>query len=256
MCCRVFPGNNEYAETTTRLINSSAACFFYGNDEECHVLISPRKTFITIEFPMWDISHKCGTVLRDCFTATVSRQSKAMDQYTDVIMCAVVSQITSLTSVHSTVCSGSDQRKHHGSASLAFARGIYRWLVDSPHKGPVTRKKVPFDDVITTSDLCLFMLWIWHGEFVSLSFHTWSQYRYYFSHTCYDSTLYLDKNNFHYIWTMIEISLNRYIFHNLENLFPKQLPEKTLPKQAPCKAHHLLVTCGMTSRNSYMPCTV
>ena len=34
------------------------------------------------------------------------------------------------------------------SASLAFARGIHRWPVNSPHKGPVTRKMVPFDDVI------------------------------------------------------------------------------------------------------------
>ena len=30
---------------------------------------------------------------------------------------------------------------------LAFVRGIHRWPVNSPHKGPVTRKKFPFDDV-------------------------------------------------------------------------------------------------------------
>ena len=29
-----------------------------------------------------------------------------------------------------------------------FVRGIHRWSVNSPHKGPVTRKKLPFDDVI------------------------------------------------------------------------------------------------------------
>ena len=34
------------------------------------------------------------------------------------------------------------------SISLAFMRRIYRWLVDSPYKGPVTRKMFPFDDVI------------------------------------------------------------------------------------------------------------
>ena len=27
-------------------------------------------------------------------------------------------------------------------------RGIHRWPVNSPHKGPVTRKMIPFDDVI------------------------------------------------------------------------------------------------------------
>ena len=34
----------------------------------------------------------------------------------------------------------SDQRKHQSSALLAFVRGIHQWLVNSPHKGPVTRK--------------------------------------------------------------------------------------------------------------------
>ena len=40
------------------------------------------------------------------------------------------------------------QRKHQSSASLAFVRGINRWPVDSPHKGPVTRSMFPFDNVI------------------------------------------------------------------------------------------------------------
>ena len=42
---------------------------------------------------------------------------------------------------------GTRQRIHQSSASLAFVRGIHRWPVDSPQKGPVTRKKFPFDDV-------------------------------------------------------------------------------------------------------------
>ena len=33
-------------------------------------------------------------------------------------------------------------------ALLAFVRGIHRSPVNSPHKGPVTRKMFPFDDVI------------------------------------------------------------------------------------------------------------
>ena len=68
--------------------------------------------------------------------------------YNDVIMSTIASQITSLTIVYSTVYSGADQRKHQSSASLAFVRGIHRWPVNSPHKGPVTRKMFPFDDVI------------------------------------------------------------------------------------------------------------
>ena len=63
-------------------------------------------------------------------------------------MSMMASQITSLTIVYSTVYSGADQRKHQSSASLAFVREIHRWLVNSPHKGPVTQKLFPFDDVI------------------------------------------------------------------------------------------------------------
>ena len=76
--------------------------------------------------------------------------------YSDVIMGAMASQITSLTIVHSTVCSCADQRKHQSSASLAFVRGIHRWPVNSPRKWPVTRKMFPFDDVIM---VCSKALW-------------------------------------------------------------------------------------------------
>ena len=68
--------------------------------------------------------------------------------YNDVIMGAMASQITSLTIVYSTVYSVEDQRKHQSSASLAFVWGSHRRPVNSPHKGPVTRKLFPFDDVI------------------------------------------------------------------------------------------------------------
>ena len=66
-------------------------------------------------------------------------------QYSDVIMSAIASQITGVSIVYSTICSSVDQRKHQSSVSLAFVMGIPRWPVDSPHKGPVTRKIFPFD---------------------------------------------------------------------------------------------------------------
>ena len=71
--------------------------------------------------------------------------------YNDVIMSATASQITSITIVYSIVRSGAHQRKHQSSASSAFFRGIHRWPANSPHKGPVTRKMFPFDDVIMLS---------------------------------------------------------------------------------------------------------
>ena len=45
-------------------------------------------------------------------------------------MTTIASQITSLTSVYSTVYSDADQRKHQSSASLAFVWGIHRdrWI--------------------------------------------------------------------------------------------------------------------------------
>ena len=70
-----------------------------------------------------------------------------MLHYSDVIMSAIAPQITSVTIVYSTVYSGVDERKHQSSASLAFVWGIHRRPVNSPHKGPSTRKMFPFDDV-------------------------------------------------------------------------------------------------------------
>ena len=68
--------------------------------------------------------------------------------YNDVIMSAMASQIIGVSIVSSTVCSGADQRKRQSSASLAFESGIHRSPVNATLKGPVTRKKFPFDDVI------------------------------------------------------------------------------------------------------------
>ena len=68
--------------------------------------------------------------------------------FSHIIMSTMASQVTSRTVVYSTVYSGVDQRKYQSSASLAFVEGIHRWPVNSPHKGPVTQKMSPFDDVI------------------------------------------------------------------------------------------------------------
>ena len=75
--------------------------------------------------------------------------------YNDIIMGAMASQITVVSTICSTVCSSTDKRKHQSSASLAFVRGINRWPVNSPHKEPVTRKMFPFDDVIMWSRICI-----------------------------------------------------------------------------------------------------
>ena len=55
------------------------------------------------------------------------------DYYSDVIRSTMASQITTVSIVYSTVCSGADQRKHQSSMSLAFVRGIHQclWMGDN-----------------------------------------------------------------------------------------------------------------------------
>ena len=65
-------------------------------------------------------------------------------------MGAIVSQITSLMIVYSIVYSDADKSKLQCSTSLAFVRKIHQGPVNSPHKWPVTRKMLPFEDVIMT----------------------------------------------------------------------------------------------------------
>ena len=45
--------------------------------------------------------------------------------------------------------SGQISKKRQSPHYWPFFRGMHRWPVNSPHNGPVTRKKLPFDDVIT-----------------------------------------------------------------------------------------------------------
>ena len=76
--------------------------------------------------------------------------------YIDVIMITMASQITSLTVVYSTVCSGVDQRKHQSSVSLAFVWGIHRdrWI-------PRTKGQLPgkcFHLVMSSWELWLFCI--------------------------------------------------------------------------------------------------
>ena len=87
-------------------------------------------------------------------------------------MSTIASQITSLTIVYSIVYLRADERKHQSSAILAFVRGIHRRPVNSPHKGPVTRKMFPIDDVImrntyivrrTHSSHCIVFYWLCWG---------------------------------------------------------------------------------------------
>ena len=71
-------------------------------------------------------------------------------------MGAMASQITSLIIVYSTVLFILVQIKEN--VSLPFVREIHLWLVNLPHKWPVTRKIFPFDDVIIVCVVLRFVL--------------------------------------------------------------------------------------------------
>ena len=74
----------------------------------------------------------------------------ALHHYIGVTMTTVASQITSLTAVYSIVYWGADERKHQKLRVAGLCTGNSPGPVNSPHKGPVTRKMVPFHDFIMT----------------------------------------------------------------------------------------------------------
>ena len=96
----------------------------------------------------------------------------ALLHYNDVIMSAMASQITSLMIVYSTVNSGADQRKHQSSASLAFVQWIHRGPVNSLHKGPVTWKMFPFDDIYHVF-LCMRKM---YGRWLHCTAQWWNEF--------------------------------------------------------------------------------
>ena len=63
-------------------------------------------------------------------------------------MSLMASVITGEITVCSTVCSGVHQRIIEAPCHWPFVRGIHPWLVDSPHKGPVTLNVFPLGDII------------------------------------------------------------------------------------------------------------
>ena len=101
----------------------------------------------------WEILYSTlNHIVKGCYVINDTHWRLEVNHYSDIIMSVMVSQITCVSIVCSTLCSGADQRKHQISVSLAFVRGIHQWLVDSPHKGSITQKKLPLDDTIMISN--------------------------------------------------------------------------------------------------------
>ena len=62
----------------------------------------------------------------------------------------VVSNHRSFDCLYNSLCAPTSN-SHQSPNCWLFVRGIHRWPVNSPHKGPVTQKRFPFDDAIVTS---------------------------------------------------------------------------------------------------------
>ena len=154
------PGGDELINVT--VYNAWTVNWWYIMWSLSYQIQNTRVRSIIICWKIWFRKGLLASLLIEtCYTRLLNRRNIRVGyhmaiwlstvrtyHYNDVTMSAVVSQITSLAIVYSAVYSGADQRKHQSSASLAFARGIHRWPMNSLHKGPVTRKMFSFDDVI------------------------------------------------------------------------------------------------------------
>ena len=75
--------------------------------------------------------------------------------YSDVIMGAIASQITSLTIVYSTVYSGAGQRKPQSSAALAFVRGIHQRYYHTDTKQGQSHNMVQYTRCLSGRNKCI-----------------------------------------------------------------------------------------------------
>ena len=95
----------------------------------------PKKMWskMNIVAPCWRTMFSCmGST--ECITVTSNERH-------------VVSNHQSFYCLFDSLC-GPTPKKHQSPRYWPFVSGIHRWPVNSPHKGPVPREKLPFDDVI------------------------------------------------------------------------------------------------------------
>ena len=125
---------------------SSKTPFATGFNQSRDTRPLPKPMMSIIYDTIW--CHRKNELIISWLPMNEWHQEYWLSYHSDATMSAMASQITGVSIVYSNFCSGADQREHQSSVSLTFVRGIHRWPVNAPHKGPVTRKIFPFDDVI------------------------------------------------------------------------------------------------------------
>ena len=122
-------------------------------------LIYCFKTVFNVPYDWFDAKKKDNIRVCLIFNSEAWHHRLHFKHIGGIIMSAMASQITSLTIVYSIAYSSADQRKHQSSASLTFVRGIHWWPVNSPHKGPVTRKMLPSHIFCLKSEIWIILWW-------------------------------------------------------------------------------------------------
>ena len=122
--------------------NAELWCLLYSNMKKL-LIKQPRGRWFEAPSRSYNVRHGNALFWSPCLAQ--------INDYSDIIS-AVATQLTGVSIIHSTVCSGAEQRMRQSSASLVFVMGIHRWPVNSPHRGPVTRKMFPLDYAIIGSD--------------------------------------------------------------------------------------------------------
>ena len=93
-------------------------------------------------------THRYHTQLAHRIVGSPGKYAWIIFHYCDVIMGTMASQITSLRLFTQPFIQAQIKENSKAPRYWPFVRGIHRWPVNSPHKGPVTRKMSPFDYVI------------------------------------------------------------------------------------------------------------
>ena len=124
------------------------------------------------------------------FVITSSIHTESKWHNNDVIMSAMPSRIPDVSSVCSTLASGTDQRKHQSSGTGLCA--FHRWPVNSPHKSPATSKMLTFDDVIVEMVQT-------HGILmhIRINYNVWFLSLYFSTHVKKNASIVVQHHNFY-----------------------------------------------------------
>ena len=143
---------SHYLNQFWRIVNWTRGNKFHGNSNRNSIIFIQENVFKLSSARMAALLSRRRWAkegqLRSWHTFASFVYELYWTHYSDVTMSILASQITCDSTVCLCVCLDEHKRKHQSPCYWPFVRGIHHTPVNSPHKGPVTRKSFPFDDVI------------------------------------------------------------------------------------------------------------